>query len=174
MTVYGKDALCQRTVDTWTVRFRSGKTSVEDDEQPGRPSSDSLLDAGSGYLNKNPHASCREITKDLFIPKTTILRILDEMSLRFFVARWVPYKLSPELKAKRIETYQEMLEILEQLGRRQKLMLLQGMNAGFTEIIITADNRRQIVQLDLLKFVSQFHRENNDFSFFHSPRICFR
>jgi hypothetical protein len=28
----------------------------------------------------------------------------------------MPYKLSPELKAKRIEIYQEMLEALEKLG----------------------------------------------------------
>jgi hypothetical protein len=89
---------------------------VEDDERPGRLSSDSLSDAISGYLNRNPHASCREIAKDLFIPITIILRVLDEMDLRFFVARWVPYKLSPELEAKRIEICREILEILEQLG----------------------------------------------------------
>jgi hypothetical protein len=84
---YGKDALCQRTVDTWAARFQSGRTSVEDDERSGRSSSDSLSDAVSGYLNRNPHASCREIAKDLFIPITTILRVLDKMGLRFFVAR---------------------------------------------------------------------------------------
>jgi hypothetical protein len=43
--VHGKDALCQRTVDIWIARFRSGRTSVEDDERPGRSSSDSLSDA---------------------------------------------------------------------------------------------------------------------------------
>jgi hypothetical protein len=76
---------------------------VEDDERPGRPSSDSLSDAISGYLNRNPHASCREIAKDFFISMITILRILDEIGLKFFIARWMPYNLSPELKAKRIE-----------------------------------------------------------------------
>jgi hypothetical protein len=88
--VYGKNALCQRIVDTWAARFRSGRTSVEDDDRSGRPSSANLSTAISGYLNRNPHASCREIAKDLFIPKTTILRVMDKMSLRFFVARWVP------------------------------------------------------------------------------------
>jgi hypothetical protein len=47
---------------------------------------------------------------------TTILRFLDETGLRFVVARWMPYKLSPELKAKRIEIWEEMLEVLEQLS----------------------------------------------------------
>jgi hypothetical protein len=60
---------------------------VEDDERPGRPSSHSFSDVISSYLNRNLHASCLEITKDLFIPMNTILRVLDEMSLRFFIAR---------------------------------------------------------------------------------------
>jgi hypothetical protein len=113
---------------------------VEDNERSARPSSDSLSDAVSGYLNRNRHASCQEIAKDLFISITIILRVLDEMGLRLFIARWVPYKLSPELKAKRIEICREILEILEQLGPRQKSIVLQRMDAGFTGLIITADN----------------------------------
>jgi transposase len=117
--VYGRDALCQRTVDRWAARFRSDTTSVEDDDRSGRPSSANFSAAVSGYFNRNPHASCREIAKDLFIPKTSILRVLDEMGLKFFVARCVPYQLSAKLKAKRIEVCQEVLGILEQLGPRQ-------------------------------------------------------
>jgi hypothetical protein len=124
--VYGRDALCQRTVDTWATRFRSGRTSVEDDDRSGRPSSANLSAAVSGYLNRNPHASCLEIAKDLFIPKTSILHVLDEMGLKFFVARWVPYKLSAELNAKRIEICQEVLVILEQLGPRQQHHVITG------------------------------------------------
>jgi hypothetical protein len=41
--VYGKDDLCQRTVDTPAARFRSGRILVEEDERSGRPSSESLL-----------------------------------------------------------------------------------------------------------------------------------
>jgi hypothetical protein len=52
-----------------------------------------------------------------------------------------------------------MLDVLERLGPRQKTMLLQGMNTGFTERIITADNRQQIVQRDLLEVAPRFHRK---------------
>jgi hypothetical protein len=69
-----------------------------------------------------------------------ILHVFDEMGLRFFVARWVPYRPSPELKAKRIKICREMLKVLEQLDPWQKIMLLHGMNAGFTRMIITANN----------------------------------
>jgi hypothetical protein len=113
---------------------------MEGDERPGRPFGESLSDVISGDLNRNSHASCQEIAKDLFISKTMILRVLDEIRLRFFIARWVPYKISPELKAKRIEMCREMLEVLEQLSLRQKIILLQGMNARFIGIIIIVDN----------------------------------
>jgi hypothetical protein len=89
---------------------------VGEDERLGRPSSDSHSDSISGYLNRNPQASCPKIAKELFIPMTTILAILNKVSLRFFVARQMPYRLLLELKAKRIEICQKMLEVLEQLG----------------------------------------------------------
>jgi hypothetical protein len=60
---------------------------VEDDERPGRLSGDSLSGAISGNLNRNPSTSPREIAKALFIPAIAILPFLDEMGLRFFVAR---------------------------------------------------------------------------------------
>jgi hypothetical protein len=80
--VYGKDALCLRTVCTWTARFRSKKTSVEDDERPGRPSCDDFSSAISDYLERNPYASCHDIAKGLFVPRITILRALRENGLQ--------------------------------------------------------------------------------------------
>jgi hypothetical protein len=48
------------------------------------------------------------------------------MGLKFFVARWAPYKLSAELKVKRIEICQEVLGILERLGPRQQNHVIIG------------------------------------------------
>jgi hypothetical protein len=66
---------------------------------------------------------------------------------------------TPELKAKRIEICQEMLEVPEKLGPQQKIMRLQGMNAVFTVIILSADNGQQIMRRYILEFVPQFHRK---------------
>jgi hypothetical protein len=74
----------------------------------------------SGYLERNPYSSCREIAKNLLVSKTTISRGLEEMGPRFFIARRVPYDLSAESNAKRVDICQEMLEILEKLSPRQK------------------------------------------------------
>jgi hypothetical protein len=107
-------------VNTWAAHFRSGRTFVEDDDRPGRASCDDFSAAIAGHLERNPHASCHEIAKDLFVPMTTISRILKEIGSRFFIARWVSDELSAESKVNRVDIYQEMLEVLEKLSPRQK------------------------------------------------------
>jgi hypothetical protein len=84
---HGKDVLCQRTMDTCAARFRSRRTSVEDDDKPGKPSRDDFSVAFSSYLKRNPHASCREIAKDMCVPMTIISRVLEKIDSRFFIAR---------------------------------------------------------------------------------------
>jgi hypothetical protein len=93
---------------------------VEDDDRLGRASRDDFSVAFSSYLKRNLHALCYEIAKDLFVPKTAISQVLDEIGSKFFIARWVPHKLSAQSKANRVDIWQEMLEILEKLGRQQK------------------------------------------------------
>jgi hypothetical protein len=88
---------------------------VEDDNRPGRASRDDFSASVSGYLERNLHASCREITKDMFVPMTKISSVLEEIGSRFFIARWVSYELSVELKANRVNICQEMLDVLEKL-----------------------------------------------------------
>jgi hypothetical protein len=51
---------------------------VEDGDSAGRRSRDNFSAAVSGYLERSPHALCREIAKNLFVPKITILRVLEE------------------------------------------------------------------------------------------------
>jgi DNA-binding transcriptional regulator YhcF (GntR family) len=65
---------------------------VEDDTRPGRPFRDDFLAIVSGDLERNPCPSCREIAKDLLIPKIIISRVLDKIDSRFVIARWMPHK----------------------------------------------------------------------------------
>jgi hypothetical protein len=61
-------------METEAALFQSGKTSVKDDERPGRPSRDDFSAGISGYLERNPHASCCKIAKMSFVPRLIILR----------------------------------------------------------------------------------------------------
>jgi hypothetical protein len=60
---------------------------VENDDRPEKYSCDDFSAAVSGYLERNPHASCFKIAKNLFISKITISRVLEEIGSRFFIAR---------------------------------------------------------------------------------------
>jgi hypothetical protein len=44
---YHQDALRLRAIEKWSVRFRAGRETVEDDERAGRPLQN---DMGSGFL----------------------------------------------------------------------------------------------------------------------------
>jgi hypothetical protein len=123
---YGKDALCQRTVDTRAARFRSRGTSLEDHDRFGRPSRDDFSPAISGHLKRNIRASCCDIVKDLFVPMTTISQVLDEIGSRFIITRWVPHELSVKSKANRVDIYQEMSEVLEKPDPQQKNHVITG------------------------------------------------
>jgi cytochrome b subunit of formate dehydrogenase len=57
---------------------------------------------------------------------TTISRILEKISSRFLIARWVPHELSTESKANRVDICQEMLEVLEKLSPQQKNYVTTG------------------------------------------------
>jgi hypothetical protein len=60
---------------------------VEDDKRRGKSSRNDFSAAVSNYLEGNPHASCCEIAKDLFVPMSTISQVLEEIGSMFFKAR---------------------------------------------------------------------------------------
>jgi transposase len=114
---YGQDALCLRVVQKWAGRFRAGKENVEDDERSGRPPHTDIRDVFLRFLRKNPHSSSGDISKALFTPKTTILRLLTDLGLKFHQARGIPHQLSEQQKTDRVALSQKMLETMDDLGR---------------------------------------------------------
>jgi hypothetical protein len=125
--IYNKDALYPRTMDIWAAWFRSGRTSVEDDKRRGKPSRDDFLAAASDYLERNPHASCCEINKGMFILRITILWVLGEIGFRFVIAMSVPHERSiARAENEKVEICQEIPEVLEEIGSQQKNRVIMG------------------------------------------------
>jgi hypothetical protein len=108
------------------VRFRAGRKTVEDDERPGRHPQNGHGDAVLRFLERQPHCSSREISRALYSPRTTILRVSDDLGLRFFAPRRIPYRLSDAQKADRIELSQHMLDMMQGLGPKQQKYLITG------------------------------------------------
>jgi hypothetical protein len=71
------------------------------------------------FLEKQPYSSSREISKALYWPWTTILRVLDDLGLHFFAPRWIPHRLSDAQKADRVEFSQHVLDMMQGLGPKQ-------------------------------------------------------
>jgi hypothetical protein len=63
---------------------------MKDDDTPGLSLGDYFPAVISGYWKISPHASYREIAKDLFVSKTIISGILEEIGSRFLIARLGP------------------------------------------------------------------------------------
>jgi hypothetical protein len=110
---YYQDALRLQVVEKWAARFRAGQETIKDDERPARPPQNDLGDAVPRFLEKQPHSSSREINRVLCSPRTTILRLLDDLRLRFFAPRWIPHRLSDAQKADRVELSQHLLDMMQ-------------------------------------------------------------
>jgi hypothetical protein len=127
-----------RTVKKWAARFRASRETVEDDERPGRPPHNDLGDAVLKFLEKQPHSSCREISKALYSPWTTILRVLDNIGLHFFAPRWIHHRLFDAQNSDGVELSQHMLDMMQGLGPKQQKYFITG-----DESWIYWDNQRR-------------------------------
>jgi hypothetical protein len=93
---YGWNALCLRTVQKWAARFRAGQKDVEDDERSRKPPQTDICDIILRFLEKNPHSLSRDISKAFLTSKTTILRLLADLELKFYQARCILHRLSQQ------------------------------------------------------------------------------
>jgi hypothetical protein len=63
------------------------------------------------------------MSKALYSPRTTILRVLDDLGLRFFAPMWIPHRLFDTQKANRVELSQHMLDMMQGLARNNRNIL---------------------------------------------------
>jgi hypothetical protein len=134
-----QDALRFRAIEKWAGRFRAGWETVEDDERPGRPHQNDFCDAVLRFVERQPHSSSRAISKAVYSPRTKILRVLDDLGLRFFAPSWIPHCLSDVQKADGVELSQHMLDMMQGLGPKQQKYLMAGAGPGFTGTINVAE-----------------------------------
>ena len=112
--VYGDDAPCLKTIETWAAKVRRGEKVLEDKPRSGRPKRSDLCIPIQNLLDKEPFISAKKISQYLRVPYTTIRRILkEELFYKKFFFRWVPYKLTEELRDKRVKKSKEMLKFLK-------------------------------------------------------------
>ena len=95
---YGEDCLSHTQCHEWYQRFKSGRTSTEDDTKSGRPSAsvdDDHVEKVLAVIRQNRRLTLREVAEELGNCKSSCHRILAEKRMmRRFAAKFVPRLLT--------------------------------------------------------------------------------
>lgn len=113
--------VCGKTfVYKWHGRFKSGRTSVNDDDRPGRPTS-SVTSRNTSRVEElvrsRRRVTVREIAEELSLTSYAVFRILtEELNMSKVSARWVPRLLRDTDKQRRVECSQAFLQRFDSDG----------------------------------------------------------
>ena len=125
--ILGDNAYSYRTVADWSRRFKDGRVSVEDDPRQGRPST-TLTKANIQLVEKlideDSRISYRSLVELTSLNLNTIHKIIhDHLHMKKKKSRWIPHKLTPENKQKRLTFAKDMLQRFESGQLRQDLIV---------------------------------------------------
>jgi len=111
---YGEDCLRRTQCYEWYQRFKSGRTSTEDDPKSGRPSSstgDDHIEKVRSVIHENHRLTIREVSEEVGICKSSCHTILTEkLKMHRVAAKFVPRLLTEEQKQNRVTVSQELLK----------------------------------------------------------------
>jgi len=110
---YGADYMSMGTIYYWLQKFKSGEISIEDGERSGRPRLDGLPERIKELMEIDEHISARDLSGAIGVDKMTIIRALrEDLSMVKVNFRWVPHRLTPQIKQKRVEIAHQMLKTI--------------------------------------------------------------
>lgn len=118
--IYGDCCLSKSQVYEWYQRFRDGRTSVSDDEHPGRPvsaSDDESVAFVEQLVLEDRRVTIETLSSTTGISVGSVHAILHKkLKMRKVCAHWVPKHLQPDQKSRRIEVCKELLQLYEEQG----------------------------------------------------------
>jgi len=111
---FGNDVLSWTTCFEWFKRFKEGRTSVKDNERPGRPSTSKTNETVARVreiIRNNHRLTIREVAEDVGIYYGSCQEILTkELGMSRIAAKFVPRLLTDEQKQNRKTIAQELFE----------------------------------------------------------------
>jgi histone-lysine N-methyltransferase SETMAR len=114
--VYGDNAYSYKTVTLWVNSFRAGNTNINDKPRTGRPitaKTDTNIALVEKLIDEHPRISYSYLEELTSISRGTLETIIkQELQMRKRSSRWIPHKLTPENKQKRLDFAKAMLEKL--------------------------------------------------------------
>ena len=114
----------------WYSRFKTGRTSIDEDPQSGRLSTstdDFHIDAVRDFILQNRRLTIWETAEDVGISFRSCQAILTEkLNMHHVTAKFVPHMLTEEQKANCLNISQELLDRV-------------SVNKNFLKTIVTGD-----------------------------------
>jgi hypothetical protein len=111
---FGDDALGQTQTYDWFNRFKNGRTSIDDDERSGRPSTGTTPENVAKVrevIREDRRRMIQDVCNILVLLYGTCQRILsDELDMRRIAAKFVPRLLTDDQKQRRLEVCMERKE----------------------------------------------------------------
>ena len=109
---FGDNAMSQSKTFLWHKRFKDGRTSVDDDECSGRPSTsttpENIAKVREAIL-ADRRQTIHDVCEIIGLSYGTVQRILaDNLNMRRISARFVPRQLSDDQKAIRVSVCREL------------------------------------------------------------------
>jgi len=109
---YGNETMCRATCFEWHARFKRGRTSLEDDERSGRPSTSSTptnVETIRWVVHEDCRITIKEIAAIVNVSYGTAQTILTRnMNMHRIAAKFVPRLLIPEQKEHRVEICEQL------------------------------------------------------------------
>ena len=115
--VYEDQYPSRATVYLWYNYFKSGRTSVIDDDKPGRPCeiSGGITEKLKTIVKNKRKITTRELTTRLNVSKGTLYTLLAENGIRKLCSRFVARFLTEEMQNCRFKICMENLNIFQSL-----------------------------------------------------------
>jgi len=120
---FGDQSLSRTQVFQWHVRFKTGRTSVDDDEHTGRPTSCTTPETVARIqeiIRQERRRTIRDIAEEVEVDYGTCKRFLtEELGMHRVAAKFVPGILTADQKQQRVNVCTE----LRQLGSDDETFL---------------------------------------------------
>jgi len=112
---FGDQSLSRTQMFQWHTRFKTGHTSVDDDEHAGRPTSCTTPETVARIqelIRQDRHRTIRDIAEEVEVGYGTCQRVLtEELGMHRVAAKFVPRILTADQKQQRVNVCTELRQL---------------------------------------------------------------